>query len=211
MSAVAAAPIVRAVAARSFHLVGRDALVGTFARDNAAVLPAVDLLGFVAAVGVVPSDGVVRAGLGFELDQLLVAIETLSDNRAHLGFVDVPNRTRQQQANRKNETHPAQLAAKKESRERGQKRGKPREFHGMRTAQPLRMNPGRATSNVCYVLEKENVMNAAKDSENQRMDERNQAGRKLYPGATLRHLGSVRDVTLAKTKTGGDGFNARHT
>ena len=30
-----------------------------------------------------------------------------------------------------------------------------------------------------------------------------------YPGAKLRYLGSVRDVTLAKTRTPGDGVSTR--
>jgi hypothetical protein len=35
-------------------------------------------------------------------------------------------------------------------------------------------------------------------------------GRKAYPGATLRHLGSVRDVTLAgKTHSPSDGLSTK--
>jgi hypothetical protein len=36
------------------------------------------------------------------------------------------------------------------------------------------------------------------------------ATRKPYPGATLRHLGSVRDVTLAKTRSAFEGGLGRH-
>ena len=35
-------------------------------------------------------------------------------------------------------------------------------------------------------------------------------GKRAYPGAILRYLGSVRDVTLAKTKTPGDGLSTKH-
>lgn len=34
--------------------------------------------------------------------------------------------------------------------------------------------------------------------------------KRAYPGATLRYLGSVRDVTLAKTKKPGDGLSTKH-
>jgi len=38
---------------------------------------------------------------------------------------------------------------------------------------------------------------------------RKSSAKRPYPGATLRHLGSVRDVTLAKTRSPGDGLSTR--
>jgi hypothetical protein len=35
--------------------------------------------------------------------------------------------------------------------------------------------------------------------------------RKVYPGASLKHLGSVRDVTLTKTKRAPEGAGTKHT
>lgn len=79
------------------------------------------------------------------------------------------------------------------------------------------MNLGPSRGNICYVLDGgERVMRAATEvwdqPELKQSSEPNRQGRKAYPGATLRHLGSVRDVTLAgKTKNGGDGLNTKHS
>lgn len=53
-------------------------------------------------------------------------------------------------------------------------------------------------------------MSAVKELETKQSESRSQV-RKPYPGATLRHLGSVRDVTLVKTPGGSDGFSGVHT
>ncbi len=72
------------------------------------------------------------------------------------------------------------------------------------------MNLGPARGNICYVLDGgERVMSAAKEPTTERRPI-TPAARKQYPGATLRHLGSVRDVTMAKTKAVGDGFGTKH-
>ncbi len=64
------------------------------------------------------------------------------------------------------------------------------------------MNLGPGQGNICYVLDGgERVMRAVKDLETKPSDLR---VRKAYPGATLRHLGSVRDVTLNKTSGNND-------
>jgi hypothetical protein len=78
------------------------------------------------------------------------------------------------------------------------------------------MNLGPARGNICYVLDGgERVMSAVQDSTKVPNAEQSAAAksatRKPYPGATLRHLGSVRDVTLVKTKSIFEvGFGNRH-
>jgi hypothetical protein len=70
----------------------------------------------------------------------------------------------------------------------------------MHEAGPVpRMNLQPGVGNICYVLDGgERVMRAVRNLET-KQNEPNRQVRKAYPGATLRHLGSVRDVTLTKT------------
>jgi hypothetical protein len=77
------------------------------------------------------------------------------------------------------------------------------------------MNLGQAGRNICYVLDGgEPAMTGAKTDANDRLGQptKSLATRRRYPGATLKHLGSVRDVTLVAGKTSGrnDGGGGLH-
>jgi hypothetical protein len=76
----------------------------------------------------------------------------------------------------------------------------------------MNLQPG--VGNICYVLDGgEPAMTGAKTDANDSLEQPTKSlpTRRPYPGATLKHLGSVRDVTLIhKTTTGSDGLGHKN-